>query len=751
MSNGDDIARAIDALHFIPPDVPRDTWVKVGMAFHAAGGSFDEFDRWSSGGASYKSKDCQTTWRSFKRDKGIGARTLFAIASEHGDKSNSSLVHERLVDKSSNAQAKLRIGMSATEVWERCEPATHKHPYIVQKNASGVPLNCLRVLPVNDSLRIAGEKMAGALVVPVNSMDGRLFSLQFIATPDVAERLKAKGKPNKLNLPGASIQGWHVVGNIKPTGVTYICEGIGAAWACWQATGDASVVCFGWGRVAGVSTQLRQQHPKSKLVLVPDVGKEEEATKIATTVSGFIAAMPDDWKENSDVSDLAQLEGIDVLESLLNNAIEPPKPPPLLKPVSVADVLTNPASPPEFVWADYIPCGMVTLLGAHGGTGKSTIALMLAVCVAVGRPLFGAEVKPCKVLFASLEDSGAIVRHRLANICKLWNIDPLDLGDCMCIVDGTEYPELFSAEGRGAGELTDTYKELSTTIQAEGIGLVIVDNASDAFAGEEIQRRQVRAFIRALAMAVKPTNAGCLLLAHVDKTTSKARKAEGGEGYSGSTAWHNSARSRLFLTRGDDGLLTLEHQKSNLGKMREPITLEWANDGLPQLVEHGTGFGVDSQTQRQQGRADDERAVILLRMIAEFEGRGQYCHTGQTSRSNPYAVLKSESSFQKLKLNSDATKRIVNQCQRAKWLAPLDYRTPDRKPHQRWTLTHEGRLIAGLSAPTVPTVPTTEDGANGEWAVPTAPTGIGGAGEEKAHLGAEFCEEPKQMEKTNGI
>jgi hypothetical protein len=138
-------------------------------------------------------------------------------------------------------------------------------------------------------------------------------------------------------------------------------------------------------------------------------------------------------------------------------------------------------------------------------------------------------------------------------------------------------------------------------------------------------------------------------------------------------------------------------------------------------------------------------------MIAEFEGRGQYCHTGQTSRSNPYAVLKSESSFQKLKLNSDATKRIVNQCQRAKWLAPLDYRTPDRKPHQRWTLTHEGRLIAGLSAPTVPTVPTTEDGANGEWAVPTAPTGIGGAGEEKAHLGAEFCEEPKQMEKTNGI
>jgi hypothetical protein len=55
----------------------------------------------------------------------------------------------------------------------------------------------------------------------------------------------------------------------------------------------------------------------------------------------------------------------------------------------------------------------------------------------------------------------------------------------------------------------------------------------------------------------------------VDKNTSRNKKADGGEGYSGSTAWHNSARSRLFMTRGDDGLLTLEHQKSNLGKRRE--------------------------------------------------------------------------------------------------------------------------------------------------------------------------------------
>jgi putative DNA primase/helicase len=381
-----------------------------------------------------------------------------------------------------------------------------------------------------------------------------------------------------------------------------------------------------------------------------------------------------------------------------------------LKPVSVCDVLTYPAPAPAFVWADYIPCGVVTLLGAHGGTGKSTMALMLAVCVAIGRQLFDTDVQRCKVLFVSLEDSGGIVRHRLAHICKLWGIEPLALVDSLRIVDGTESPELFSAEGREQGKLTDSYKELSAIIQTHGIGLAIVDNASDAFAGEEIQRRQVRAFIRALAMAVKSTNAGCLLLAHVDKNTSKARKAEGGEGYSGSTAWHNSARSRLFLTRGEDGLLTLEHQKSNLGRMREPITLEWPKDGLPQLVQAGSEVDPYNATGKKQGRADDESAAAVLKLMAEYESRLQFMGVGVTSKSNPYAVLQSDPFFQRLKLRKDDTKRIVTQCQRAGWIEPLDYKTPDRKSHQRWTLTNQGRLFAGLAAPTAPTAPTIQDG-----------------------------------------
>ena len=59
-----DLARARDALHAIPPDLPRDEWVRAGLAAHAAGLSFADFDAWSAGAENYKAHDATAVWRS---------------------------------------------------------------------------------------------------------------------------------------------------------------------------------------------------------------------------------------------------------------------------------------------------------------------------------------------------------------------------------------------------------------------------------------------------------------------------------------------------------------------------------------------------------------------------------------------------------------------------------------------------------------------------------------------------------------
>jgi len=286
---------ARDALFAIPPDLTRDEWVKITMGAHAAGLDFDTFNDWSAQASNYDPAAARDTWRSIKPSKGIGAGTLFHMARAHGWGRSGHTEAKPLRPAPAKRTAKpvQREGMTAAELWDRFEPATAAHPYILAKAADGVPLDGLRVVPANDGLQVAGERMAGALVVPVLDADGLPSSLQFITPPETAERLKAKGKPGKLNLPRASLNGWFTVGEMLPGGVAYLCEGIGQAWACWKATGCAAVVCFGWGRVRAVAEALRQRDPTARMVLVPDVGKEEDAEAIARAAGLLVATMPD--------------------------------------------------------------------------------------------------------------------------------------------------------------------------------------------------------------------------------------------------------------------------------------------------------------------------------------------------------------------------------------------------------------------------------------------------------------------------
>ena len=384
---------------------------------------------------------------------------------------------------------------------------------------------------------------------------------------------------------------------------------------------------------------------------------------------------------------------------------------PVLVPVDVLGVWDEPSEPTEFLFGGRIPRGTTSLFGAHGGVGKSTIALMLCVAVATGQSLFGdAPTAPTSAVFVSLEDGAQVIRHRLGAICRWMKVNPRNLAGKLHIVDGTENPELFMVDNRnGRGTPTHAYSELRGLVRETGAGLVVIDNASDAFGGDEIVRRQVRAFIRSLNVVAKESDAAVVLLAHVNKTSARNGSGFGGdsEGYSGSTAWHNTTRSRLFLSRDKNEILTLEHQKNNLGRRQEPVKLTWPENGFPELAGHVAEVDYSELDEAAEARQQDEHAAVVLRMLAEFESRKQYASPARNAPTNLFAMLKSEPAFKRLKLSKDSVNAIINQCQRAGWLEILEYDTPDRKTRQRWTVTGQGREWAQIpTAPTAPTAPT---------------------------------------------
>lgn len=282
--------------------------------------------------------------------------------------------------------------------------------------------------------------------------------------------------------------------------------------------------------------------------------------------------------------------------------------------VELGDVMSASLERVAFAVHPWLPKRHVTLFGGHGGMGKSTVALAIAAHVACGLPFAGFEVEQSPVLFVSLEDEASIVRLRLRRIIEAYRLPAGRVLENLRLLDGTQGFAALMTEGEGYSSrpaFTAAYREMAA--RAEGAGLIVVDNASDAFDANENSRQHVRMFVRGLAAVARHYNASVMLLAHIDKAAAKG----GGNGndYSGSTAWHNSARSRLALLNKDGGNILLEHQKANLSKLADPVPFTFV-DGVPMPLGAAGSDGITSEDFDQAEmvralKAADEAGIIV--------------------------------------------------------------------------------------------------------------------------------------------
>ena len=252
----------------------------------------------------------------------------------------------------------------------------------------------------------------------------------------------------------------------------------------------------------------------------------------------------------------------------------------IFEPVDLAGLEHSTYTPAHYAVAGLIPRRHVTLLGGHGGMGKSMLALVLAAHVVCGREWAGLPTDMGRVLFVSLEDEGALVRSRLRHIARAYCLRTDWLEDGLQVLDGSSSDAALAIESSEFGVRTviptAAMEALRDAVTSDEFALIVIDNASDAFAGDENSRRQVRLFIRWLNSIARAADAAILLAAHIDK--SAARNGAAGNSYSGSTAWHNSVRSRLALV--DDAGPILHHEKANLTRRHDPIRLAFDAHGV---------------------------------------------------------------------------------------------------------------------------------------------------------------------------
>ena len=277
--------------------------------------------------------------------------------------------------------------------------------------------------------------------------------------------------------------------------------------------------------------------------------------------------------------------------------------------LSILDPLRWEGQPiPDRRWIveQWVPLGAVTMLSGDGGLGKSLLTMQLLVSTAMSQPWLGLPVLPCKSLAVFCEDDPEELHRRMNDICKHGNIPFSDLENMRMISRVGQANEFLRRDKYGKQQgPSDFYFQVLDEAKRFGAQLVVLDGLHDLFDGNENSRPEARSFVNLLRRIALETDGGVLLNAHPSMAGLSS-----GSGNSGSTAWNNAVRQRLYLTRPKDDddrdadARVLKTMKSNYGKIGEEIKLRW-QEGVFVRDEPDAGFVANLQKRAHEKHACD--------------------------------------------------------------------------------------------------------------------------------------------------
>lgn len=232
--------------------------------------------------------------------------------------------------------------------------------------------------------------------------------------------------------------------------------------------------------------------------------------------------------------------------------------------------------PPDFVIDGYIPKGILTTFYGQDGLGKSTLTMVLAIQVAVGREtLFTAAKPPQRVLYISSEDPERAVVDRFKRITGMLKLTEEEFEQ---LERNFEMPDMIGEDITvmrfgydGERRLLPFAAQLEARLETDDLDWVILDPISDLFADNESDFTKVAAMLRHLNALASKYDTAVMLIGHPAKDENST--------YGGSRAWSSKSRSRLLLRKKDSKPFPVfSQEKSSYGPKSSDVTCLWDTD-----------------------------------------------------------------------------------------------------------------------------------------------------------------------------
>jgi len=279
----------------------------------------------------------------------------------------------------------------------------------------------------------------------------------------------------------------------------------------------------------------------------------------------------------------------------------------LLPTLDLRALAETPAKPKAFAIERIAPLGEVTMLFGPGSGGKSLLGQLLATTAAadMGKCL-GLSVIKTPALYLTCEDDAEELHWRQERLCEALGLPMAELADKLHLVSlrGELGNELATFAGDGKMTVTKAFSRLERAIKSYGSKLAFLDNVAHLFTGNENDRADVTRFVNLLNRLAGETGAAIVLLGHPNKS---------GDEWSGSTAWNNAVRSRLFLDHDEEtDLRTLSLPKANYSQKGKVVSFRWHN----WTFVRDEDLPADTRAELTQVAKDNAANAAFLRCLA---------------------------------------------------------------------------------------------------------------------------------------
>jgi RecA-family ATPase len=266
-------------------------------------------------------------------------------------------------------------------------------------------------------------------------------------------------------------------------------------------------------------------------------------------------------------------------------APEPPQPP--RQPLQWLDMSNwdnEPVPQRKWIIKDLIPANQAGLLSGDAGAGKTIIELMKDVAHVAGKDWMYTLPEPGPAFYIGSEDDEVEIHIRLADIAKHYGgltFKQLIEGGLRLLCLLGQDMTLCAAMGKsGRVETTSLYDQIYEQAGDLKPRNISIDPLAKAFAGNEIDRRQVTEFATYMQRLAMAAGGAVTVLSHPSLQGTNT-----GSGLSGSTGWHNAFRTRGYMRKPkqasnaedeeDSDLRVLEFKKNQYGPIAKPIGLRY--------------------------------------------------------------------------------------------------------------------------------------------------------------------------------